>query len=403
MKTRACRELYSSLAGDKKKDSTIWKHINDMRKEYRLSEYSFHEDVKMMQRHFKDNIDSFTAQKIASSVWKAYEKLFYGNGKRISYKRYGELHSLEGKSNKTGIRFKDKKLYWNGLCIPVAVKNTPYERECFNNEIAYCRIARKFIRGRYKYYVQIVFKGTPPVKYDKDTGEVRYALGEGDVGLDIGTSTIAISSSTDVKILELAEKVKNIEKQKRILLRRLGRSRRAMNPHNFNEDGTVRKCGSKKMNWIKSNSYIKTAYRLKELQRKQADMRKYEHECLANYILSLGDKIYVEKMNFKGLQKRSSDTEISEKTGKYKRKKRFGKSLANRAPSMLLDILDRKLRYWNRELIKIDTYSARASQFNHLDGTYKKKKLSERWNSFNGIRVQRDMYSAFLIMNIMMI
>ena len=38
--------------------------------------------------------------------------------------------------------------------------------------------------------------------------------------------------------------------------------------------------------------------------------------------------------------------------------------------------------------------------FNHFDGTYTKKSLSQRWNDFDGIKVQRDMYSAFLIMNI---
>jgi hypothetical protein len=29
-----------------------------------------------------------------------------------------------------------------------------------------------------------------------------------------------------------------------------------------------------------------------------------------------------------------------------------------------------------------------------------RKSLSQRWNDFNGIKIQRDMYSAFLIMNI---
>ena len=48
----------------------------------------------------------------------------------------------------------------------------------------------------------------------------------------------------------------------------------------------------------------------------------------------------------------------------------------------------------------IDTWSVKASQFNHFDGTYQKKKLSQRWNNFNGIQVQRDVYSAFLIMNV---
>ena len=36
----------------------------------------------------------------------------------------------------------------------------------------------------------------------------------------------------------------------------------------------------------------------------------------------------------------------------------------------------------------------------HFDGTYTKKLLSQRWNDFDGIKIQRDMYSAFLIMNI---
>ena len=57
-----------------------------------------------MQNHFKDNIDSFTVQKIATTLWKSYDKLFYGNGNKVYYKKYSELNSLEGKSNKTGMR-----------------------------------------------------------------------------------------------------------------------------------------------------------------------------------------------------------------------------------------------------------------------------------------------------------
>jgi len=45
---------------------------NEMLKEFRLTEYSLHEDVKSMQHTFKDNIDSFTAQKVASRVRKVY-------------------------------------------------------------------------------------------------------------------------------------------------------------------------------------------------------------------------------------------------------------------------------------------------------------------------------------------
>ena len=399
-KTKKYRNLISSLSNDKKKDKDIWKQINEMRKQYGMSEYSFHEDVKKMQKHFKDNIDSFTAQKIATTLWKSYDKLFFGNGDKIHYKKYDSLNSLEGKSNNTGIRFKNDYLIWNGLNIPVLIDyDNYYEYQAMQCDISYCRMLRKFIHNKNHYYIQIVFKGNPPVKVNTDTGEIKHTIGYGAVGLDIGTSTVAISSESDVKILELADKVQNIENQKRLLLRKMDRSKRATNLNNFNEDGTIKKQGNKKVTWNKSNHYIKYQNQLKELYRKQADIRKYQHECLANYIISLGNKVYVEKMNFAGLQKRAKNTEKNDK-GKFKRKKRFGKSLANKAPSMLLTIIDRKLRYYGEKLIEINTYKAKASQFNHFDGTYNKKSLSQRWNDFDGIKIQRDIYSAFLIMNI---
>ena len=400
IKTKKYRNLLSSFTGNKKVDKDIWKQINAIRKQYGFSEYSFHEDVKKMQKHFKHNIDSFTAQKIATELWKSYDKLLYGNGKKIYYKKYDSFHTLEGKSNKTGIRLKDDVLIWNGLEIPVVIEyENDYEYQALQCDICYCRIVRKYIRKKYKYYVQIVWKGKPPVKVDVKTGKSKHCIGNGDVGIDIGTSTIAIASQSDVKLLELADKVQNIENQKQKLLRKMDRSRRATNPNNYNEDGTIKKQGNKKVVWKKSNHYVKYQKELKKLYRKQADIRKYQHECLANYILSLGNKIYVEKMNFAGLGRCAKNTEKNEK-GKFKRKKRFGKSLANKAPSMLLSIVDRKLKYFGEKLIKINTFEAKASQFNHFEGTYVKKSLSQRWNDFHGTKVQRDMYSAFLIMNI---
>lgn len=400
IKTKKYRNLMSSLTGNKKADKKIWKQINDIRKQYGMSEYSFYTDVQKMQKHFKDNIDSRTARKIASALWRSYDKLFFGNGKKVYFKRYGELNSLEGSSGQTGIRIVNNILVWNGLKIPVVIDYyNYYEYRAIQCDICYNRIVRKYVRNKYKFYVQVTFKGNPPTKVDIETGEVKHCIGNGDVGLDIGPRTIAISSQSDVKILELADRIQNIEDQKRTILRRMDRSRRATNPDNYNENGTIKKQGNKKVKWDKSNHYIKYQNTLKELYRKQADIRKYQHECLANYIISLGNKIYVEKMNFAGLQRRAQKTEKNDKC-RFKRKKRFGKSLANKAPSMLLTIINRKLGYFGEKLIEIDTFSAKASQFNHFDGTYTKKTLSQRWNNLNGMKIQRDMYSAFLIMNI---
>lgn len=41
----------------------------------------------------------------------------------------------------------------------------------------------------------------------------------------------------------------------------------------------------------------------------------------------------------------------------------------------------------------------RASQYDHKSNSYNKKKLSQRWHKFeDGTRVQRDIYSAFLLL-----
>ncbi|MCB2308444.1 transposase [Clostridium estertheticum] len=381
------------------------KKFNELNKRYNLTEYSFHKYVKCIQKYFKDNVDSFTAQKIASRCFSAFQKLMLHQSNRVYFKKYGEMNSVEGKSNKTGIRFIGNKLRWNGLDINVIInKNDEYAQVSLLNKTKYCRVVRKLIRGKYKYYVQLILEGIPPIKYNKETGEVRNKIGDGKALIDIGTRTIAISSKNEVKLLELCPEVENIEHEKNILLRKLDRQRRSNNPNNYNENGTIKKgvmtnLKKIKLTWIKSNKYIKTQNELREVQRKQAYIRKQSHEKLANYIISLGDRILVETMNYKGLQLRVKETTVNT-NGKFNKKKRFGKSLANKAPAMLLTILDNKLKWHNTKLTKINTYKVKASQYNHIEDKYVKKKLSERWNDFGEFKIQRDLYSSFLIMNV---
>ena len=102
-------------------------------------------------------------------------------------------------------------------------------------------------------------------------------------------------------------------------------------------------------------------------------------------------------MNFKALSKRSKNT-TKNKNGKINSKKRFGKTIGNRAPAMLLSIIDRKLHYINKQLIKIDTTKIKASQYNPLTGEYTKHSLKDRLiKLLDGVIVQRDMLSAFIV------
>ena len=269
------------------------------------------------------------------------------------------------------------------------------------DEICYCRIVKKFVKNKYKYSLQLILKGIPPIKVNKQTGEIKNDISYGDIGIDIGTQTIAYVSGLDCKLYELAPNVQNIENKKRLIQRYMDRSKRASNPNNFNNDGTIKK--GIKLIWNYSNGYIKAKNELKNLYRKQADIRKLDHNIMANEIIKQGNIIKVETMNFKGLQARSKNTTINSK-GKYNKKKRFGKSLANKAPSMFLTILKNKVESKGGKYIEVNTYKVKASQYNHLNQQYNKKKLSQRWNYFNynneNIKVQRDIYSAFLIKNV---
>lgn len=374
------------------------KQFQELNKKYSLTEYSLHDYIKPMQHYYKSNIDSFTAQKIATRCFKAFEGLMYHTADKIKYKPYDEMYSIEGKSNTTGIRFIGNHLLWNGLQILVTIKEKDeYAQIALHNKVKYCRIKREMIKGKYHYYIQLVLDGIPPIKVTKQ-GEIKGQIGSGKVGIDIGTQTIAISSQYESKLLELAPEINKIDKEIKQLQRKMERSKRATNPNKYNDNGTINT--KDKSKWIYSNRYIKLKNERKELFRKQTEIRKQSHNILANYLLNLGDEFYVEQMNYKGLQKRSKKTTINEKTGKFNKKKRFGKSLANKAPSMFLTILDNKLKWNESQLYKIDTTNVKASQYNHTTDKYMKKELSERWNCIDDCKIQRDLYSAFLIMNV---
>jgi hypothetical protein len=159
----------------------------------------------------------------------------------------------------------------------------------------------------------------------------------------------------------------------------MDRSRRACNPDNFNQDGTVKK-GPK--TWTRSRRYILLARKRKELERRLSAERKRSQGELANRILDQGSIVKTEKLSYRAFQKC------------------FGRSVKVRAPGMLVGTLERKAKAAGGELIEIPTRNTRLSQFDHTTAQYVKKSLSQREHVFgDGITapVQRDLYSAFLV------
>ena len=398
------RRLDWKKANDKPKLRQLYKERDSLLKNAGFTEYAFKSDIKDYYKYFNDNIGSSVAvHGIAPQVWAAFEKmLFKPEGKRVHFKKADDIHSLRGysvagKSGGVEMIFRGTYVEWKGLMLPL--KLTPdnmYESEMLSYRVKYVRILRKLGKTKDRWYAQLVLEGMPAVKRDLASGEPSHPTVHGTVGLDIGPQTLAYSSACESNLLELADQVQDIEQEKRRLQRKMDRSRRAANPNNYNKDGTVKR--GVKLTRNKSKRYLRLQRELSYLQHRQAETRKRQHTELANHLLALGDCFYVEDMPWPSLTHRAKKTEVSEKTGRFKRKKRFGKSIANKAPATLISILRQKcISRGLPGVVEVPT-SVKASQYNHQSKLYTAKPLSQRWNSMpDGNRIQRDLYSAFLL------
>ncbi|MGD9896390.1 MAG: hypothetical protein AB7T14_04830 [Candidatus Methylacidiphilaceae bacterium] len=228
---------------------------------------------------------------------------------------------------------------------------------------------RRTIRGRERWYCQLVQEGVAP--------QVR-PVGDDVVGYDIGPSTIAYFSEKEASLEKLCLEVEQPWKEMRRIQRAMDRSRRATNPDNYDSEGRVKR-GAKR--WVQSGRYRNRARKLAETERRLAAACKTSHGALANQILALGKTIKGEDLCYKRWQKN------------------FGRSVKVRAPGMLVERIRRKAESAGGGWIGIDTRKTRLSQFDHTTGKHARKPLSQRTHFFGDDviePVQRDLYNAFL-------
>ncbi|MBR2760197.1 MAG: hypothetical protein IKD66_03405 [Solobacterium sp.] len=380
---------YQSLV----KDKTIKgrsKKIRQKQLEYGYTEYQLHEKAAEMKHHFSGIIGIDECQKQATKAFRAVEKLRFHEADHVRHHSRNDDTSAEGKSKNSALNYRNGLLYIGRTHkYEVLIKPADkYAKEAIqNNRLKYVRVIRKTIRGKTRYFVQLVLRGKPPKKHEYGSDTVV-------TGLDIGVSTVAEVSERHVQLHELAPGIPAIDTEIRKVNRAMDRSRHCTNPSNYNDDGTIRK--GIKLHWTYSARYDRLRKKRKELYRKRAVLMKMSHEKLANEILERSTTVISETMNYRALQKRSKNTTRSTRNGRFSRKSRFGKALANHAPSMFERILDQKLQYIGKGLIHTDTAKIRASQINHVTGEMIKKDLSVRSFDIDGNTVQRDLYSAFI-------
>lgn len=424
---RKLKTLYGKYlkSEDTKKCKMIASQLKEIQKQYHVT----WDDCRtsMISIGKKYGLDAIFALTKAEDIWRAVQKCLYSDGNHIHFSKREDLPSIRAKQCNRGIVTSvldnELKFKFNGLKFGVLIKDK-FEKDevkamidylsqaeikdwkavetlqkngvCISTyRPCYATLVCKKIRGRLRVYVHITIEGVSLPKYDK-FGNKKHKLGKGIVGCDIGTQTIAYTSDTEVGLKNLAERGSSIlenERKERLLYRAMDRSRRAMNPQNYNLDGTMKK--GKKV-WKYSNKYRQLKAKHKELCRINSINRKLAINEDVNHLRSIGDIFVIEPKNVKRLQKRTKKTTINNK-GKINRKKRFGKSIKNRCPGYFQAQIENKFCRTNGIYIEVPN-DYRASQYDHTADDFIKKKLSDRmYKLFDGTMVQRDWYSSFLL------
>ena len=401
--------------------------MNEMQKSYHVTWEYCRNTMKTLRLKYQQ--PSIFALSRAEDIWTAVSKVLYSDGDRLHFKKRGDLPELRAKQIHRGIvgSMKNGSLgfHYGKLTFPVKRKEKDFwlmdELEAvvaylkdpgFHDAYAidrmqhgeivstyrpcYASIVCKTIRGKLRVYLHLTVEGFPFPKRTKD-GVIKHPCGDGIVGCDIGTQTIAYTSDHVVGLENLAERgnsIRCVERQQRLVQRAMDRSRRAMNPDNYNADGTIRK-GKKA--WTKSKRYQKLQLRYRELCRVSAENRKLAIHEQVHKMRSLGDVFVTEVKNAKKLQKRANPEDPMDKNGKPKRKKRFGRSIKNRCPGYFQAKVQQLFESTGGTYIEVPS-DYRASQYDHTVDDYIKKKLSQRmFNLKDGTKVQRDWYSSFLL------
>ncbi len=350
--------------------------FKELNKKFEFTEYDLHHyAVEIRHCWIEEHINVHIAEALATRAFKAVQRKAFGKARSVRFKGKNQFDTLEGKNNQTGLIFENNVLRWAGLEIPCIIDENEKDDEkkkrieyCLQHRIKYCRIVRRKLNGTNMFYVQLVLEGIP---YQ----DPKRKIGPEEQGIDIGPSTYATVGDTYAGLKQFCDELMPEWKEKKRLQRKMDRSRRANNPENYNENGTVIK-GKKK--WKQSNHYKKIKKELSDLERTTAAHRKSIHGRDQNIIIFHGAIIKAEKIPYKSYQKM------------------FGKSVLIRAPGRFMRGLGRKAENAGGHLILFPTKTTKLSQTCHICEKTVKKPLSERWHVCCGIVMQRDLYSAFL-------
>src|SRR6266545_4573434 len=259
--------------------------------QFRLREYDLHGYATQFSRSWLGkHVDANTIQTVASRAWSAVRQYQFGVRGRPRFKGKGQFHSVEGKTNKQGLRWRDGAVVWGDLTLRARIStDDPVVAHALRCPIKYVRIVRRTLNGRVRFFVQLVCAGEP---YQKPQNTVV----DGVIGIDPGPRTFGLAGAGWGSQIDLATSLQMTRKKQRQIQRQIDRQRRANNPTNYLPDGRVRP-GRKR--WAISRNQRDNDRRLAEAKRKEAAHRKSLHGQLVNTLLRLGNDVRIERNSYR--------------------------------------------------------------------------------------------------------
>jgi transposase len=326
---------------------------------------------KLTRQWLGRRLDAHVIQTLAARAHTAAIKFCVGVAGRPRFKGRNQFDSLEGESNRQGIRYMRGLLVWRDRRYRLRVDQSDVRAQhALSSPIQRVRLVRRRIRGRTRYFAQLVCRGQPLGRSD---GPLPRAV----VGIDPGPRIFAIHAPHTSALVDLSQPRDATQSAVRRLERALDRRRRAANPTNYDARGRGIKGHTR---WHVSRGLERARTKLADLLRVRAAARRNAHGRLANAILLLGNDVRIERNTYRSFQRN------------------FGRSVGRAAPGMFVRLLVRKAANAGAQVHLVPT-TTRLSQTCHGCGKSAFKPRGQRVHiCVCGVGpVQRDLYSAFLL------
>ena len=363
-----------------------------LREQHGFREFDLHQHASLAEDCWlRGHLDVHTEQKVASRAFQAAERWSFAASGKPRCKRYGELESLESKSNAAGIRYRAGRICWNSEFAKLSMLllqkagdqvHAYALAEAAAGKVKYVRLLARTIRGQERVFAQLVLEGAPWTKVDAE-GNPKHPIAVGvRGGLDLGPSQVAVVTEGKVETFEFCKGLDRQQAKLRRYQRRMDRQCRAKNPQHYEANGTIRK-GPKR--WAKSRRQEAGERALADTLRAMAAQRKSLQGALAHKILALANGLVTEKVN------------------KRVWAKQYGRSIGHKAPGALELRVGTLAEASGGTMEKVSTYKTFLSS-RCLCGKRKKKPRSERKHICGcswfpeGTWADRDEFSAFLAM-----